>query len=109
MECLNRIIEADKKSKLIMEELSQAKNDSYNGLTSEVPFDEFNDNKEFTVQSKLEDLQTMVGYYEDAYRNINSISGDEFTKISDYLMVEDVKEELNKRVKDLKQVTSTYY
>lgn len=108
MEYFNRIIEADKKSKQIIHELDQARIDSYSSLTSDVPFDEFNDDKVFALQSKLQDLQTMVGYYEDAYQNINTISGDEFTKISDFLTVEDVKEELSRRVKNLKEVIETY-
>lgn len=108
MEYLNRIVEADKKSKSIIEELSQTKGDSYKGLTSDVTFDEFNNDKEVMLQDKLQDLKTMVGYYEDAYRNIDTVSGHEFTKISDFLTVEDVKEELNRRVKHLRQVINTY-
>jgi len=108
MEYLNRIVEADKKSKSIIEELSQTKGNSYKGLTSDVTFDEFNNNKEVILQDKLQDLETMIGYYEDAYRNIDTISGHQFTKISDYLTVDNVKEELNRRVKNLKQVINTY-
>lgn len=108
MEYLNRIVEADKKSKNIIEELSQTKADSYKSLTSDVTFDEFNSDKELVLQDKLQDLVTMIGYYEDAYRNINAVSGHEFTKISDYFGVDDVKEELNRRVKSLEQVINTY-
>lgn len=109
MEYLNRIVEADKKSQQIMEELSQIKVNSYNGLTSEVTFDEFSHDKVFMLQSKLQDLQTMVGYYEDAYRNVDTMSGDQFTEISEYLTVEDVKEELNRRIKNLENVIETYH
>lgn len=109
MEYLNRIVEADNKSKHIINQLSQAKAHSYNGVTSDVTFDEFNNDKTFGLQNKLEDLQTMVGYYEDAYRNIGSISGDEFTEISEYLTVDNVKEELNRRVKSLKEIIETYH
>lgn len=108
MKYLNLIVEADKKSKHLIEELSQTRVNTYSGLTSSVPFDEFNDDKVFALQSKLEDLQTMVGYYEDAYQNINTISGDEFTKISDFLTVENVKEELGRRVQSLKEVIETH-
>ena len=108
MEYFNRIVEAEQKSKNIIEELSQTKADSYKSLTSDVTFDEFNSDKEVVLQDKLQDLLTMVGYYEDAYRNINGLSGHEFTKISDYFGVDDVKEELNRRVKNLRQVIETY-
>lgn len=64
MEYLNRIVEADKKSKSIIEELSQTKGNSYKGLTSDVTFDEFNNNKEVILQDKLQDLETMIGYYD---------------------------------------------
>lgn len=108
MEYLNRIMEANNKSKVIIDELAQIKGGSYKGLTSSVTFDEFNDDKEVALQSKLQDLEIITGYYEDAYRNIDTVSGHEFTKISDYLTVDNVKEELNRRVKHLRDVFDTY-
>ena len=109
MEYLNRIMEADKKSKVIMDEFDQIKSLSYKNMQNTTTFDEFNVDKGFMLQSKLQDLQTMIEYYERAYRNVDTMSPEQFTEISDYFQLENVKEELNRRINSLKSFIQTHH
>lgn len=107
MEYLNRIMEANNKSQNIIDEFLQVKSLAYGDIENQPTFDEFNIDKGFKLQSKLQDLQTMVEYYERAYRDVDIMSNDELTEISDYLKVEDIKEELNRRINNLKSFIHT--
>lgn len=109
MEYLNRIMEADKKSKIIMDEFDQIRSLSYKEMQNNTTFDEFNIDKGFMLQGKLQDLQTMIEYYERAYRNVDTMSLEQFTEISDYFQVENVKEELNRRINSLKTFIQTHH
>lgn len=109
MKYLNRIMEADKKSKIIMDEFDQIRSLSYKEMQNNTTFDEFNIDKGFMLQGKLQDLQTMIEYYERAYRNVDTMSLEQFTEISDYFQVENVKEELNRRINSLKTFIQTHH